>query len=207
MAITKEQLRAALPHCRSQEIDAFFEPLSEAMEEFEINTPRRMAAFLAQIAHESGNFRQTKENLNYSADGLNRIFPKYFKNAGRDANAYARNPEAIANVVYSNRMGNGDEASGDGWAFRGRGLIQLTGRTNYEHCGQALEVDLISEPEWLETPEGASWSAAWFWDSRDLNPLADAGDIRMITKRINGGFIGLDDRIKHYETALEALEG
>lgn len=203
MAITKEQLKAALPHCRPQEIDAFFEPLSEAMEEFEINTPRRMAAFLAQTAHESGNFKQIKENLNYSADGLRKIFTKYFKDV--DADDYARQPEKIANRVYSNRMGNGDEASGDGWAFRGRGLIQLTGRTNYEHCGQALDVDLISEPGWLETPEGAAWSAAWFWDSRDLNELADAGDIKMITKRINGGFIGLEDRIEHYETALEAL--
>jgi putative chitinase len=203
MLISKEKLAEALPDCRKQEIEAFHEDLNEAMEEFEINTPRRMAAFLAQCAHESGNFRTVRENLNYSADGLKKIFPKYFKD--RDASQYHRQPEKIANVVYSGRMGNGDEASGDGWRFCGRGLIQLTGKTNYEHCGEALEVDVVGDPKWLETPEGASWSAAWFWDSRDLNDLADAGDIKMITKRINGGFIGLEDRIEHYETALEAL--
>jgi putative chitinase len=102
-------------------------------------------------------------------------------------------------------MGNGDEASGDGWRYCGRGLIQLTGKTNYKTCSDWLEVDFMNETEWLETPEGASWSAGWFWDSRDLNALADKGDIKMITKRINGGFIGLEDRIEHYETALEAL--
>jgi len=203
MPISKEKLAEALPDVRKKEIDAFYEDLVEVMEFYEINTPRRMAAFLAQCAHESGNFRTVRENLNYSADGLKKIFPKYFRD--RDPQDYHRQPEKIANVVYSNRMGNGDEASGDGWRYCGRGLIQLTGKTNYKTCSDWLEVDFMDETEWLETPEGASWSAGWFWDSRDLNALADKGDIKMITKRINGGFIGLEDRIEHYETALEAL--
>ena len=203
MPISKEKLAEALPDVRKKEIDAFYEDLVEVMEFYEINTPRRMAAFLAQCAHESGNFRTVRENLNYSADGLKKIFPKYFRD--RDPQDYHRQPEKIANVVYSGRMGNGDEASGDGWRYCGRGLIQLTGKTNYKTCSDWLEVDFMDETEWLETPEGASWSAGWFWDSRDLNALADKGDIKMITKRINGGFIGLEDRIEHYETALEAL--
>ena len=203
MLISKEKLAEALPDCRKQEINAYHEDLVEVMEFYDINTPRRMAAFLAQCAHESGNFRTVRENLNYSADGLRKIFPKYFKD--RNPQDYHRQPEKIANVVYSNRMGNGDEASGDGWRYCGRGLIQLTGKTNYKTCSDWLEVDFMNETEWLETPEGACWSAGWFWDSRDLNALADKGDIKMITKRINGGFIGLEDRIKHYEMALEAL--
>ena len=133
-----------------------------------------------------------------------KIFHKYFPDEDT-ANDYAHNPEKIANRVYANRMGNGAEDSGDGFRYCGRGLIQLTGKTNYESCGAELQVDLDSNPQYLESPEGACRSAAWFWWSRDLNELADTGDIKAITKRVNGGFIGLEDRIAHYETALEAL--
>lgn len=183
----------------------FADALNAAMEEFEINTKQRQAMFLAQCAHESGHFRLVSENLNYSADGLNRVFPKYFKNAGRDAQDYHRQPEKIANVVYSNRMGNGDEASGDGWRFRGRGLIQLTGRSNYIACSEDLMVDLLENPDYLLTPEGAARSAAWFWWRNDLNEFADRGDIVGCSKRVNGGTIGLEDRKELYESAMEVF--
>ena len=207
MTITMEQLSAALPDVKDENIELFYEPLIAAMEEFGIDSPARMAGFLAQCAHESGNFNAVRENLNYSADGLNKVFPKYFKNAGRNAQEYHRQPEKIANVVYANRMGNGDEMSGDGWRFKGRGLIQLTGKTNYTLCGADLEVDLIEEPEYLETPEGAARSAGWYWWKNNLNSFADKNDIVGMTKRINGGTIGLEDRKKHYFHALEALGG
>jgi putative chitinase len=204
MSITQEQMTAALPGVSAETIEKFYGPMCDAMEEFEINTNKRIAAFLAQCAHESGNFRALHENLNYKAEGLMKIFHKYFPDEDT-ANDYAHNPEKIANRVYANRMGNGDEDSGDGFRYCGRGLIQLTGKTNYESCGAELQVDLDSNPQYLESPEGACRSAAWFWWSRDLNELADTGDIKAITKRVNGGFIGLEDRIAHYETALEAL--
>ena len=204
MELSKEQMAAALPQVDVGNIDIFYEALCEAMEEYDINTPKRVAAFLAQCAHESGNFRSLHENLNYKAEGLMKIFHKYFPDEDTAAE-YAHNQEKIANRVYANRMGNGDEESGDGFKYCGRGLIQLTGKQNYTYCGQALEVDLLTDPSYLETPEGAARSAAWFWDSRELNALADDGDIKMITKRINGGFIGLEERTAHYETALAAL--
>jgi putative chitinase len=204
MSITQEQMTAALPGVSAETIEKFYGPMCDAMEEFEINTNKRIAAFLAQCAHESGNFRALHENLNYKAEGLMKIFHKYFPDEDT-AGDYAHNPEKIANRVYANRMGNGDEDSGDGFRYCGRGLIQLTGKTNYESCGAELQVDLDSNPQYLESPEGACRSAAWFWWSRDLNELADTGDIKAITKRVNGGFIGLEDRIAHYETALEAL--
>ena len=207
MTITIEQLSAALPDVKDENIELFYESLVAAMEEFGIDSPARMAGFLAQCAHESANFSAVRENLNYSADGLNKIFPKYFKNAGRNAQEYHRQPEKIANVVYANRMGNGDEMSGDGWRFKGRGLIQLTGRTNYTLCGTDLEVDLIESPEYLETPEGAARSAGWYWWKNNLNAFADKNDIVGMTKRINGGTIGLEDRKNHYFHALEALGG
>lgn len=201
--ITKEQMHAALPEVKAADLDKFYDALVSAMEEFEIDSPKRIAAFLAQVAHESGNFRAVKENLNYKAETLSKVFPKYFRD--HDPEEYAHQPEKIANLVYGNRMGNGDEASGDGFRYCGRGLIQLTGKDNYSACGEELEVDLHENPTYLETPEGAARSAAWFWWSRDLNPLADDGDIKMITKKINGGFIGLEDREKHYNHALEVL--
>lgn len=181
----------------------FADALNAAMEEFEINTKARQAMFLAQCAHESGHFRLVSENLNYSADGLRRVFPKYFRDV--DANDYHRQPEKIANRVYSSRMGNGDEASGDGWRFRGRGLIQLTGKSNYIACSEDLEVDLLENPDYLLTPEGAARSAAWFWWQNDLNNFADKGDIVGCSKRVNGGTIGLEDRKELYESAMEVF--
>ena len=202
--ITKEQMHEAFPEISQDNVEKYYDALVSAMEEFEIDTPGRIAAFLAQAAHESGNFRAVHENLNYKAEGLTKIFHKYFPDMDT-ANEYARQPEKIANRVYSSRMGNGDEASGDGWRYCGRGLIQLTGKDNYSACGTELEVDLHENPEYLETPEGAARSAAWFWWSRDLNVLADEKDIKAITKKINGGYIGLEDREKHYNHALSVL--
>lgn len=189
----------------SANADKYHAALDAAMEEFSINTPKRQAMFLAQVMHESGKLAFVTENLNYKAASLDAVFPKYFKNAGRDATEYERQPEKIANVVYANRMGNGDTESGDGYRFRGRGLIQLTGKDNYRACSEGLGQDLVDDPSYLETPEGACRSAAWFWDKNNLNESADAGDILTNTKRINGGTIGLDDRKHHYEEALTLL--
>lgn len=203
MLIDELQLKDCLPEASDQAIANFTQAIDDTLNEFDISTPQRIAAFLAQIGHESGSLKFIKENLNYSAQGLTKTFPKYF--TPELANQYQRNPEAIANRVYANRMGNGPEESGDGWAFRGRGLIQVTGRTNYQACGDFLGVDLIADPSYLESPEGAARSAGWYWTSRNLNALADAGDMKQITKKINGGFIGLEDRLKHYHHALEVL--
>jgi len=204
MSITREQFATALyEDSTDEDINKVYPALAAAMKEFEIDSPKRIAMFLAQCAHESAYFGTTRENLNYSADGLKKIFPKYFKD--RDAQDYHRQPEKIANVVYSGRMGNGDEDSGDGWRYCGRGFIQLTGKSNYDACGKALGVDLSENPQYLETPEGAARSAAWFWKKNGLNQFADAGDIKGATKRINGGFIGLEDRTEIYEEVLEEL--
>ena len=202
MSITAEQLQEAFD-LEDGTAEKYIDALNAAMDEFEINTPQRRAMFLAQCCHESGHFRAVSENLNYKADSLSRVFPKYFKDV--DPNDYAKQPEKIANRVYSSRMGNGDEASGDGYRFRGRGLIQLTGKSNYVACSEDLEVDLIENPDYLLSPEGAARSAAWFWDSRDLNDLADAGDVVGATKKINGGTIGLEERTELYEEALKTF--
>lgn len=170
-------------------------------------TPVRAAHFFAQTAHETGNFKAFSENLNYSADGLNKIFPKYFKNAGKDANAYARNPEKIANVVYASRMGNGDEASGDGWKYRGRGALQLTGKANYEAFAKYLGNNEVLENPDLVATKYAFESAMFFFDKNKLWDICDKGvndeAILALTKRINGGTHGLDDRKektkKYYE--------
>ena len=169
-------------------------------------SPVRAAHFFAQTAHETGGFKAFSENLNYSADGLNKIFPKYFKNAGRDANAYARNPEKIANVVYASRMGNGDEASGDGWKFRGRGALQLTGKANYQAFSDYLKNPAIMTNPDLVANELAFESAIFFFDRNKLWDICDKGvnkdTILALTKRINGGTHGLADReektIKYY---------
>lgn len=202
--LTADILRAALPAARPTDIARFATPLAEACAEWGIDTPVRLAAFLAQIAHESGQLRTLAENLNYSAEALLRVFPRHF-DAGRAA-AYARQPERIGSRVYANRMGNGAEASGDGWRYRGRGLIQITGHDNYTACGTALSLDLIAQPELLEQPGPAARSAAWFWHRNGLNAFADVGDIETITRRINGGLIGLDDRRDCYVRACAALE-
>lgn len=178
--------------------------LVQLFPDYGINTPKRIASFIAQCAHESGNFRWLSENLNYRAESLMKVFPKYF-HTRELADAYARNPEKIANRVYASRMGNGPEASGDGWRFRGRGLIQLTGKENYSWFAASLEIDLDECIEYLQTFEGAAQSACWFWETNNLNVEADAGDIRKMTRKINGGYIGLDDRIKHYNHALHVM--
>lgn len=202
MELTKEQLKQILP--KNPYIDHWFDALSQLLPDYEINTPQRMAAFLAQCAHESGEFTALKENLNYKAVTLRKIFPKYFP-TDEIANQYAGMPnkqQAIANKVYANRMGNGDEASGDGYRYCGRGLIQLTGKENYSWFAASLEIPVEEASQYLETFEGACQSACWFWETNKLNQWADKGDILTLTKRINGGTIGLEDRIKHYEHAL-----
>lgn len=181
--------------------------IPEVASKFGINTPLRVAHFLAQCGHESGGFRVTQENLNYSAKGLNGIFRKYFPTEAAAA-AYARQPQKIANKVYANRMANGSEASGDGYKFRGRGYIQLTGRDNYTQFGKAIGVDIPSNPD-LVSSKYALASAAWFWSKNGLNKLADNGAsdtaVTSITKRVNGGTIGLADRIKHFKEYYHLL--
>jgi len=186
--------------------DHWFEALCEILPDYDINTVPRVAAFLAQTAHESGGYRAIKENLNYKAESLMRVWPRYFPNM-EIARAYEKQPEKIANRAYANRMGNGDEASGDGWKFCGRGLIQLTGKDNYTRYAQSLEIGLDEASEHLTTFEGCVQSAAWFWEANNLNQWADSGDMLTLTKRINGGTLGLDDRIKHYNHALHVLGG
>jgi len=187
--------------------EEWYEAMCEILPLWDINTIPRVAGFIAQCGHESGGFRVLTENLNYSAKALNTIFPKYFKRAGRDANEYHRQPEKIANVVYANRMDNGDEASGDGWKFRGGGLIQLTGRYNYTEFAEDVDMTVDEAVDYVRTKKGALDSACWFWDENNLNKLCDALDIVRMTKRINGGTIGLEDRKKHWEHAMDVLGG
>lgn len=205
MELTLQQLQQLLP--KNPYVAHWHHALEQLLPDYEINTAQRIAAFVAQCSHESAGFTALSENLNYSADGLRKIFPKYFPSAEM-AQAYHRQPEKIANRVYSSRMGNGDEASGEGYKFRGRGLIQLTGKSNYSRCSQFLFEDdtLIRMPDVLTQPYYALHSACWFWHANKLNEQADAQDIRTMTKKINGGFIGLEDRIKHYNHALEVLQ-
>lgn len=202
MELTKEQLKQLLP--RNQYINQWHKALSQLLPDYEINTPKRIASFVAQCAHESGSFVFLTENLNYKAESLMKVFPKYFKDMAT-AKAYEKKPEKIANKIYADRMGNGNEASGDGWKYRGRGLIQLTGKTNYTWFAASLEITPEEAAEYTQTFEGAAQSACWFWETNKLNQYADSGDIVTMTKRINGGTIGLDDRIKHYEHALHVL--
>jgi putative chitinase len=187
-------------------VQQWFHALSEILPEYEINTVQRVAAFLAQTAHESGGYRALKENLNYKAASLRKVFPKYFPDDAIAA-AYANKQEMIANRVYGNRMGNGPEESGDGYRYCGRGLIQLTGKQNYTLFAGSLEMDVEEMPEYLATFEGAVQSACWFWETNNLNQWADKGDMLTLTKRINGGTIGLEDRIKHYDHACHVLAG
>ncbi len=186
---------------KNPHIDHWHEALDQLLDDYGIDTPLRVAHFVAQCAHESGNFIFIKENLNYKAASLQKVFPKYFPTAELAAQ-YANRPERIANRVYANRMGNGDEASGDGWRYCGRGLIQLTGKDNYTFFAASLDIPVEEASEYLQTFEGAVQSACFFWEQNNLNKWADAGDILTLTKRINGGTIGLEDRIKHYEHAL-----
>ena len=200
--LTRDQLTQLLPG--NPYLDHWYHALEQALPDYDINTPQRVAAFMAQCAHESGNFRALKENLNYKAASLRRTFSKYFPN-DEIAAAYANKPEMIANRVYGGRMGNGPEESGDGYKYCGRGLIQLTGKQNYQNFADSIETPVEDVPEYLATFEGAVQSACWFWESNNLNQWADKGDIVTLTKRINGGTIGLEDRIKHYNHALHVL--
>ena len=159
----------------------------ELLPKYEINSINRVAAFIAQCSHESANFTVLRENLNYSAEGLNKVFAKYFIRAGRDAGTYARNPEKIANVVYANRMGNGDTASGDGWRFRGRGVIQLTGRDNYTAFGKSIRLTALETIDYLETRRGALESACWYWKINNLNKWVDINDFDGLSDSINLG--------------------
>ena len=183
----------------------WYQALINNLPQYEINTPERVAGFIAQCAHESGGFKRLKENLNYKWESLRRVFPKYFP-TDDVAQEYAHKPEQIANRIYGSRMGNGDESSGDGFRYCGRGLIQLTGRNNYTKFAESIHMAVEEVPTLLETYDGAVKSACWFWSSNNLNQWADAGDILTMTKRINGGTIGLEDRIKHYNHAMEVLQ-
>jgi putative chitinase len=194
--MTSEQLTAL-------GIDAKWEiPLNQVFVKYDLNTSKRQAAFIGQCAHESNNFKTLEENLHYSAAALMRVWPSRFPDAAV-ADKYANNPQAIADKVYGGRMGNLQD--GDGWKYHGRGLIQLTGRENYANCGSGIGVDLLGNPDLLVTPEYAALSAGWFWNKKGLNALADAGDFETMTKRINGGLIGLDDRKAKITKALSVL--
>jgi putative chitinase len=200
--ITREQLAQLIPG--NPYLTQWCDALNEILPEYGIDAPQRVAAFIAQCAHESGGFKFLKENLNYRAASLRKTFPKYFPDDAIAA-AYANKPQMIANRVYANRMGNGDEASGDGFRYCGRGLIQLTGRDNYAFFAGSLDIPIEEAAEYLETFEGAVQSACWFWETNNLNQWADKDDILTLTKRINGGTIGLEDRKKHYEHAKHVL--
>lgn len=204
MELTLEHLKQLLP--KNPYIEHWHEALSQLLPDYEINTPQRLAAFMAQCAHESGGFTAIKENLNYRPASLVSLFKKYFDLP--TATHYCSLPnkqEAIANRIYANRMGNGPEESGDGFRYCGRGLIQLTGKSNYQAFADSLQITPEEASEYLATFEGAAQSACWFWEANNLNQWADKGDILTLTKRINGGTIGLEDRIKHYNHALHVL--
>jgi putative chitinase len=205
---TRDHLAALIPG--NPKVDAWYTALVEILPKYGITTPRRVAHFISQCAHESNNFRSLEENLNYSADALVRVFPRYFGAGKRDAAAYARNPEKIANYVYMDqfrtaKMGNVNE--GDGWRFRGRGLKQLTGRDNYTRFGKFVGMTAEQAAEYVATEKGAIESACWFWDTNKLNTIADTDDVVLMTRRINGGNIGLEDRQQRYNRALPLLEG
>ena len=200
--LTKEQLAQLLPG--NPYLDHWHHALEQALPDYDINTPQRVAAFVAQCAHESGGFRALKENLNYKAVTLRKIFPKYFPTDALAAQ-YANKPERIANRIYANRMGNGAETSGDGYRYCGRGLIQLTGKDNYTFFAGSVNIPVEEASDYLATFEGAAQSACWFWEQNNLNRFADANDVKGLTRAINGGYIGLEDRISHTEHALHIL--
>lgn len=199
--LTQDQLSQMIPG--NTNVAEWYEALEKLLPDYDINTPHRVAAFVAQCAHESGNFKAIKENLNYRAETLGKVWPRLFP--ADVAEQYAHNQEAIANRAYADRMGNGDEASGDGFRYCGRGLIQLTGKNNYQAFADSVEMAIEDVPAYLATFEGAVQSACWFWESQNLNQLADAGDVLTMTKRINGGTIGIDDRMARYTRALEIM--
>jgi putative chitinase len=204
--ITAEQFAHLFP--RAQDPAGWADAMNNVFPTYDINTPERVAAFIAQCGHESGGWTVFEENLFYSAQGLMKVFPKYFPTADL-ANAYAKQPEKIANRIYGGRMGNGPEATGDGYKYRGRGPIQLTGKDNYRAFAKEMFDDwenLFENPDWVTADRDfALMSAIWFWNKNKLNVQADNGDIKLMTKKINGGYIGLEDRIKHYNEAMHLL--
>jgi len=203
--LTEDMFKTMFPKAKSP--TTLYKAMVKILPKYDIDTPQRIAAFLAQCGHESGGFRVRTENLNYSAKALDSVFGKYFKRAGRDAKEYARKPEKIANIVYANRMGNGDTESGDGYRFRGRGYIQLTGKNNYRSFAKSLDMGPEEVIKYLETIDGALESACWFWSENGLNRYADENDMKTLTKRINGGYNGLEDRMHHWEVAMKYLGG
>lgn len=199
--LTLDQLKQMV---KNKHIDYWYQVLAQLLPDYDINTPHRVAHFVAQCAHESGNFAFIEENLNYRAASLMATFKKYFPTQDL-AQQYERKPQMIANRVYANRMGNGDEASGDGWRYRGRGLIQLTGKDNYTFFAGSLGIPIEEAADYLGTFEGAAQSACFFWEQNKLNRFADANDVKGLTRAINGGFIGLEDRIRHTNHALHVM--
>jgi len=205
MQLTKDQLKQIIP--KNPYLDHWYQVLSKLLPDYEINTPARIAGFLAQCVHESNGFTALKENLNYRPESLTKIFRKYFPTIEL-ANEYCAKPnkqEAIANKVYANRMGNGDEASGDGYKYCGRGAIQITGKENYTWFASSIEITPEEASEYMQTFEGALQSACWFWETNNLNAIADAGDIVKMTKVINGGDIGLADRTEKFNHIKQIL--
>ena len=200
MEIHFTDLASLYPQTHKDVLQATVTPLNDACARFDISTGSRIAAFVSQLGHESMGFVAMAENLNYSADGLHGTFPHYFPTVDL-RNAYARQPQKIANRVYANRMGNGNEASGDGWQYRGRGYLQLTGKDNYQSFASYMEFSLADTVAYLETREGAAMSSGWFWAMRKLNQYADQGNFKGLTIKINGGTNGLADRLAHYEKA------
>lgn len=191
----------------NKNVDAWYAAMVKIFPKYGIDTPNRIAGFCAQCGHESLNFTVLEENLNYKAETLEKLFSKYFSKAGRNAADYAKQPEKIANVIYASRMGNGDTASGEGYKFRGRGIIQLTGKDNYSNFGKSINKSLDEVIEYVKTLDGALESACWYWGTRQLNAACDANDITKMTKLVNGGTIGLEDRKKHYVHNLDVLGG
>ncbi len=198
--LTAEYLMAATGANR-ENAEKFLPFIQGACKAYDITTPKRVAGFLSQIGHESGGLAMLEENLNYKAETLMRVWPKRFPTL-EFAQQFARNPQKIANSVYANRMGNGDEASGEGWKYRGRGLKQLTGKDNYTAFSKAIGTDFVADPDLLLQPVNAALSAGWFWSANNLNALADNGDVPGMTKRINGGTIGLEQRQALYAKAM-----
>jgi putative chitinase len=201
MEIRQDQLAQILPG--NAYIEHWTDALNKILPDYDITTPQRVAAFLAQTAHESGGYSALHENLNYTAQSLCRVWPSHF--TADIADQYAHNPEKIANRAYAGRMGNGDEASGDGWNFCGRGLLQVTGRVNYQAFADSLQMNIADVPAFLQTFEGAVQSACWFWENNNLNAYADSGDFVTMTKKINGGTLGLDDRQHRYLQAMQVF--
>ena len=199
---TEQQLAQLIPG--NPYVPQWYHALNMILPDYGIDTVPRVAAFIAQCAHESANFKFLKENLNYRAETLMKVWPSRFTSLEL-AKQYAMQPEKIANKVYGGRMGNGPEETGDGWRYAGKGLIQLTGRDNYSRFAESIETPVEEVAEYLQTFEGAVQSACWFWETNNLNQWADAGDILTLTKRINGGVIGLEDRKKHYAHAIHVL--